>query len=321
VKTHQLAAVGAVACLLVAGCGSLPAGERHASGAGRPLTVSHRPAATAAGNEKLAAGQARRLLGLTPVPPAAVLLKSVPRQLRMPAMGTPAVGSLVDRIRSWRVAMPFARAAAWLRAHRPRGLRSNGSSRASGPAGTTMIGVSYAGQDSPAWQSAELDIGVAPAGRGTSVMRADALVIWLDPSPVRDPRGGRRLRVTVAAGCPATDKNVAGVTNSGAGLTRQLLPAARPVAGLECRFYGMNGHPWHLRGATRLSPVRALRVARSMLRLPLSHTEGGWTSCPLDDASAEVIALSYPHRADVDLWVKLNGCRTVSNGYIVAAIR
>jgi hypothetical protein len=40
----------------------------------------------------------------------------------------------------------------------------------------------------------------------------------------------------------------------------------------------------------------------------------------MDDGSAEVLALAYPGRPDVDLWVTLNGCRDVSNGYILAAI-
>jgi hypothetical protein len=51
----------------------------------------------------------------------------------------------------------------------------------------------------------------------------------------------------------------------------------------------------------------------------LSHALGGVMSCPFDDGSAELIALSYPGGPDVDLWVLLNGCGGVSNGYIVAA--
>jgi hypothetical protein len=38
----------------------------------------------------------------------------------------------------------------------------------------------------------------------------------------------------------------------------------------------------------------------------------------MDDGSANVIALSYASRADVDLWVNATGCGGVSNGYIVA---
>lgn len=55
-----------------------------------------------------------------------------------------------------------------------------------------------------------------------------------------------------------------------------------------------------------------------MARMSLSHTVGGVGSCPADTDSAEVLALAYPGRPDVDLWIKLNGCGGVSNGYILA---
>lgn len=58
-----------------------------------------------------------------------------------------------------------------------------------------------------------------------------------------------------------------------------------------------------------------------MARLPLSHTDGGVVNCPADDGSAEVLALAYPGRLDVDLWVRLNGCSGVSNGHITAGSR
>jgi electron transfer flavoprotein beta subunit len=53
--------------------------------------------------------------------------------------------------------------------------------------------------------------------------------------------------------------------------------------------------------------------------LPLSQPAGEVVNCPMDDGSAEVLALAYPGRPDVDLWVWLNGCGGVSNGYLVAA--
>jgi hypothetical protein len=169
---------------------------------------------------------------------------------------------------------------------------------------------------SPAWQSADLEIEVAGAGGGTSVLRADAVVVWLDPVPVPDNGPGRRVHLSVIAGCPATDNSIAGVTNQGAGLHRRLLPPAAPTAGLECRYYGLNGRPFRLRGQTSLSATAASKVARTIQRLPLSHTVGGIFSCPMDDGAAEVIALSYAGRPAVDLWVKLNGCRYVANGFI-----
>jgi hypothetical protein len=235
-------------------------------------------------------------------------------------MGRPAVASLVDRVEAWRVRLPFAAARAWLSAHRPRGLTSDGTSSDGNnfTGRTTMTGTSYSGPASPAWQSADLEISTAPAGPHVSVIRVDAVIVWLDPRPVRSGPGAHPVRVTVAGGCPATDRGVTGVTSPGGGLTRRLLPPGPPTAGLRCQYDGLNGHPWHLVAATRLTARAARQAARSMARLPLSHTDGGSMSCPMDDLSFEVLALAYPGRPDVDLWIKLNGCRGVSNGYITA---
>jgi hypothetical protein len=258
-------------------------------------------------------------MSLAPVPAGATALRRPPAWLGFPAMGTPGVGSLIDTSRSWRLAMTFSQALAWLKAHRPRGLPRDGSSTGSRPGQVSIAGYSYGGHSSPAWQSADLEVEVAGAGGGTSVLRADAVVVWLDPVPVPDNATGRRVHLSVTAGCPATDNSIAGVTNQGAGLRRQLLPSAAPVAGLQCRYYGLNGRPFRLRGQTSLTAAAAGKVARTMQRLPLSHPVGSIFSCPMDDGAAEIIALSYAGRPAVDLWVKLNGCRYVANGFIQTA--
>ena len=36
----------------------------------------------------------------------------------------------------------------------------------------------------------------------------------------------------------------------------------------------------------------------------------------MDDGSAEVLALAYPGRSDIDLWIQINGCGEMSNGHI-----
>jgi hypothetical protein len=181
-----------------------------------------------------------------------------------------------------------------------------------------MTGYGYAGAVNLAWQSAELDIEVAPAGPDSSFMRADGLVTWLDPVPVRDTAVGRRLRVLVSQGCPASDGNVVGVTNPGAHLGIALVPPGLPSSGLRCRYDGMNGHPFQLAQQQLLSAAQARAIALSMARTPLSHTIGGTVICPMDDASAELIVLAYPGRPDVDLWAYLSGCGGVSNGFISA---
>ena len=287
---------------------------------GAPASVRPGRVATAAGNRAAARAEAVRLLSLARVPPGAVRLARPPRSLLGPALGRPAVASLVDRVVAWRVRLPFAGVQAWLAGHPPRGLPSDGSANGGNAftGQTTMTGASYRGPASPAWQSADLEISTAPAGAEASAIRVDAVIVWLDPRPVPSPPGAYPVRVTVAGGCPPTDQGVTGVTNPGAGLTRRLLPPGQPTAGLRCRYDGLNGHPWHLVAARRLSAAAARQAARAVARLPLSHPDGGVVNCPMDDGSAEVLALAYPGRPDVDLWIKLNGCGGVSNGYIAA---
>src|SRR5262245_21861900 len=274
-------------CVVAAGCGTvrLPARAPRA-----PVSVRPGRVATAAGNHAAALAEAARLLSLARVPPEAVRVARAPRSLPGPALGRPAVDSLVDRVLTWRVGLPFAAVRAWLAAHPPRGLPLDGSaSDGNAKTGqTTMAGTSYRGPASQAWQSADLEISAAPVGSDGSMIRVDAVIVWLDPRPVHSAPGAHPVRVTVAGGCPATDQEVTGVANPGAGLTRRLLPAGQPTAGLRCRYNGLNGHPWHLVAARRLTASAARHAASSMARLPLSHPDGEVVNCPMDDGSAEV---------------------------------
>jgi len=276
--------------------------------------------ATAAGNRAAARAEAARLLSLARVPPGAVRLARPPGSLPGPALGRPAVASLVDRVLAWRVGLPFAAVRAWLSASPLRGLPSDGSASGGNAhtGWTAMTGASNRGPASRAWQSADLETGTAPACPHASTIRVDAVIIWLDPRPLPGRPGAHPVRVTVAGGCPPADQGVTGVTNPGAGLTRRLLQPGQPDAGLRCRYDGLNGHPWLLVATARLTAAAARRAARLMARLPLSHPDGEVVNCPMDDDSAEVLALAYPGRPDVDLWIRLNGCRGVSNGYITA---
>lgn len=305
-------------CVVVTGCGTV---RQSAHPPTKQAAAPTGQMATAAGNRAAARAEAARLLPRARIPAGAVRLAQPPKSLPGPALGTPGVASLVDRVRAWRVRLPFAAVRAWLSAHPPRGLPSDGSASGGNAhtGQTTMTGASYAGPASRAWQSADLEISAAPAGPGASAIRVDAVIIWLDPRPVPSSPGTHPVRVTVAGGCPPTDQGVTGVANPGARLTRRLLPPGQPTAGLRCRYDGLNGHPWHLVAATRLTAQAARQAARSIARLPLSHVDGGEMSCPMDDGSAEVLALAYPGHPDIDLWIKLNGCADVSNGYILAA--
>ncbi|MCL2783489.1 MAG: hypothetical protein FWD80_05900, partial [Propionibacteriaceae bacterium] len=61
----------------------------------------------------------------------------------------------------------------------------------------------------------------------------------------------------------------------------------------------------------------AVALAAQFTQLPLSHTDGTMTSCPMDDGAFTVVAFAFGDRLDFDLWVKTNGCATVANGFIL----
>jgi hypothetical protein len=212
--------------------------------------------------------------------------------------------------------MPFSAATAWLARHRPAGLCLLATAEGSRYGVPLSEGYAYAGPANPAWATAYLDVSWAPAGPGNSVLRVDGLVVWLDPVPVRDTAAGKRLRVVVAAGCPRTDVGVVGVANPGrTDLAHALVPAGQPWAGLTCRYADMIGGPFGLGSQRRLTGAQARRLAAEMARKSLSHPIGVVYHCPMDQGSAELIALSYRGRPDVDLWVHLDGCgecRTVT---------
>jgi hypothetical protein len=304
-----------VVCVAVAGCG---AAHVPASGAAHP-SVSASRVATVAGNRAAAQAEAAWLVALANLPPGAVRLSSPPAALAGPSSGTPDVTSLVDQVVAWRVGLPIAAARKWLAAHPPRGLPWDGGDLGSQSAGVTIYGTTYRAPASQAWASAELEISVAPDGPEATAIRVDALIVWLDPRPVKSEPGAHPIRVTVAGGCPATSQRVTGVTNPGSSLTQQLLPSGQPTAGLRCRYAGGNGNPpWHLVAATRLAGPAARQAAAPVTRMRLSHADPVVVRCvPPADGSVEVLVLAYPGRPDIDLF-QLVGCGVVSNGYISA---
>lgn len=330
-RVQVLLVAAAAACLAAAACGASPTtnplasstnppAKSRPSAAGRPTPDASSPPSVGA-SRLWAQQEAERLLALARVPPGATQIASAPPSLPGPAMGTPVVDSVVDKARFWRVAMPSATTLAWIHAHGPRGLVTEGSMNGGG-AGTQTGGYSYTEPGADPGTSPALEMGVASAGDHASVIRADGMVIWLDPRPVRDAASGRRMRVTVERGCPATDARAVGVTNVGRDLDRQLLPSADPVAGLICRYDGLNGHPaLRLHDQQRLDAAAARRLARAMGQIRLSHPDGGATSCPADDESVTVLALSYTNRSDVDVWFARTGCPRIANGHISADAR
>jgi hypothetical protein len=178
-------------------------------------------------------------------------------------------------------------------------------------------GLGFEADGADAWQSAQLQIGIAPDGAAGSVIRADGTLIWLDPRPRGDSLPGPRLRVTVADGCPATVKAAVGVTNPDQpDLDAALLPPGSPTAGVVCDYAGFSHR---LTGRRVLDATAAERLAATARGLPLGHSSGGPRHCPIDSDTVAVIVFSYPGRADVDLWLRPTGCATAGNGHIMTS--
>jgi len=317
------AAVVATLALTVAGCGSgAPAGRAHEPSAITGTTTGTTTTATA--NRAAAEREAQRLLGLVPIPDGAVALTTPPDGLT-DVPDRPVVDSIAVRSRFWTLPMPYQQAKKWIEAHPPAHLQWTGhGSGSGGPHGPTSNWATDQGA-SPAWQGARAEASLVGGNTSTSMMRVDGMAIWLDPTPYPDNAtqgGGQRVRLTVAGGCPATDRAVTGVTADGPDLGSRLVPGPRPVAGLVCRYSGLNGS--NGKPAMTLTVGRPLdadtagMLAAALLALPLAHPVGEVRSCPGDDGSAVLVALAYPGRPDVDLRIATTGCSTVANGRISA---
>jgi hypothetical protein len=273
---------------------------------------------TAAGNRQAALAEAGRLIAVTPVPPGAVAVSGQPAALRgsSPVAGTPVVSSLVTRTAYWTTPSRPADVLTWLKFHPPHHLRQGESPVSRGPHQPTYAGYSWDAASSAAWAQASLGVGVVADGTGSAI-RADAAVVWLDPVPARDDAKGRRLHVTVSGGCPRTGSYV-GVRNTGTDLRTLLLPAATPTAGLVCGYQPRLG-PQSAARARHLTAAQARSVAAALRAFPLAHVDGGVSACPNDSETYTVVALRYPHRPDVDLWIHDTGCASVANGFISTA--
>lgn len=321
VDSGMRASVIMAACLaglVLAGCASTaPPGTAPSGAAPSTQLVAPSSAGSPASNKRAATAETLRLLTLFALPGSARRVASGPKALSGPAMGTPGVRSLVDTVRYWWAPMSLSRAAAWVRAHPPTGLKLSGNGSAHGPGGVQSIGYGY-GDDrsSPVWTQAGLDIGLAPDGPHASVWRVDGLAQWLDPRPARTPAARHPLAVTVAGGCPTGDRGADGVAP---GPSDALLPAGTPTAALVCAYTGLNGHAFTLTGHARLSAAPAARLAALAGAIDLAHTDGGTYHCPAGFATATVIAFAYSSGTSAALWLADSGCRSLSNGTIMAS--
>lgn len=316
-QVRGLVVAAIVVCLDVGGYG--PRAVEAPKAAVSVVAVS----ANVQANLAAAQRESQHLLSLGRAPAGATLMdgaaacKSVDEDL-----GMPAVSSIVEVQRSWRVHGSRGSIASWLYAHPPVGLPlttwGGAAADSGGPWG-------YSDHESAAWQSAQLGVGAAYLGPSTTAICLEAQVVWLDPRPWPDNVSGQRAHVAVAAACPATDAKLVGVSNPGADLRTLLLPPGEPTAALVCSYNGYNGPSLEspqpslamkLAHQARLGGAAAGRLASAVDALPLSHVDGGLTACPADLGTAAILAFSYRSGPDVDIWVAATGCPFFANGYI-----
>jgi hypothetical protein len=312
------------ALVLSACTSSAPPSPVVATPSSRPTSSGRQHALVAADGlspAEHAALEADRVLALVPVPPGATRLTTPPAEPKHPAE-QPGVSSLVTTTSYFRLAGTAEAAQAWIRAHPPTGseLRTTGTS---GGGDAHYLISTFEFPSTGADLATEwLSLSAGPDGSGHAVLRVDAEVVWLDPTPYGDDAAGPRLHVAVAEGCPRDDRGIVGVANDGADLDTILLPTGEPVTALVCAYSGANGstanrETFSLVGQARLTPAEARALAREVAAVRLGHTVGGARSCPAMDGTANLVAFSYPGR-DVDLWWPLGGCAMVSNGHIQA---
>ncbi len=290
---------------------------------GTPPVVAE-PASDAAGNYAAAVGESARLMSLVRVPDTAVQISAIDPAAQPFSDESMQRGPSVVRERSWRVNQPFEQTLAWVHAHHPRGLHEGAESTMRIHGVVTTIGHEYSTSNSPfaapntaIWVNAMLLVEVTHTDANTSVIHAAASLDWIDPEPLRDDSTGPRIRATVMGGCPGNIAHYVGVINTGDDLSHRLLPDARPTGGLICEYLGFDGHP-ALKHQTALSGDRAQRIAATVGKWSLGHAVLGRHECGAALGSATILVLSYPDRADVDLWSDDGGCSAVSNGTIAA---
>ncbi len=150
--------------------------------------------------------------------------------------------------------------------------------------------------------------GAGATGAGATGAGATERVWYVSHAP--------KLRLDVAAGCPASVAAYQDVVNTFPG--PPMVPAS-PKSGLICRYGPSTAtpRPARLERQTRLGPGQASLLAATVRQLDLKPP-AGVSSCPADFGVVAVIGFSYAGRPDTGLWYRASGCQTLDNGRIGA---
>jgi hypothetical protein len=201
-----ITAVTATAAVLLAGCGSRSADPPARGRPGMAATAAAVAAGPEAGREPAAGSRAgaqalaRRLLSGLILPPGARPVRvRMPRSLRQPQIPDGGTHE-ADVHELLRLREPMTAVQQFLLAHVPGGMQWSGDGRGFDAGGTTMLSVSDGMRSPPAGiDSAEVDTAVVPAASGTTLLRADAAVIWYPARSAAERIDPARYRAAVVS--------------------------------------------------------------------------------------------------------------------------
>lgn len=193
---------------ILAGCGS--ASDSAALAAAHPREPAHLGnQGPVAGSRRLAAASARQLLGLLELPAGSRHLpaRPVPRGLDQPGVYAQGPGNFLDVDRLYRLPVTVADALAFLRAHVPPGAVASSASAESGGNGVTSTAIYATQRRVPAGiDEITLVETLVPGPGGSSLLRADAEVVWYPPRSAAEyliAARFRSVRITMSSGTGA----------------------------------------------------------------------------------------------------------------------
>jgi hypothetical protein len=218
---------------------------------GAVLTAAHpRNLGPVAGSRGLAAASARRLLGLLTLPAGSQQLpaRPVPRALEQPGLYSGGPGNFFDQDRFYRLPMAVTEAIAFLRVHVPQGTVSSSSSGAASSDGVTITAIAATQRRVPAGiDQINLVETLTPGPVGSSLLRADAQVVWYPPRSAAEyliASRFRSVRITVTGSTRTTTvtggqqliRPLAAVLDSMHATPSLLLPCPIGGSGYELAF-------------------------------------------------------------------------------------
>jgi hypothetical protein len=127
------------------------------------------------------------------------------------------------------------------------------------------------------------------------------------------------LRVTIAAGCPASLGNAADVRNPGYGSFGTFVGVGSlgprgATDGLICRYAGLPQRT--LRKQLRLSAGQAAGVSEAAHVQHIGRTAHSISPPAGEPGEVILMVLGYPHRGDLDIWYSRTGHQAADNGFV-----